>query len=115
MKSLVFTLALMFSIALYAQENKPTFETAGDMVKATYFHENGTVAQVGFYLNDKLHDQWKMFDEEGNKIAMGQYHMGKRTGKWFFWNEEGVKEVHFMDNKVVNVVEHDSDRTIVVN
>lgn len=115
MKSLVFTLALMFSVALYAQENKPSFEKAGDMVKATYFHDNGTVAQEGYYLNDKLHDQWKMFDEGGNKIAMGQYHMGKRTGKWFFWNEKGIKEVHFVDNKVVNVVEHNSSKSIVVN
>ncbi len=115
MKSIVFMLAFMFSIALYAQDNKPTFEKAGNMVKATYYHDNGMVAQVGYYLNEKLHDQWEMFDEKGKKIAMGHYHMGKRTGKWYFWNKESVKEVDFVDNKIVNVTKHNDASAIVVN
>ena len=115
MKKFVIILVLVFSAPLFAQENKPSFEDLGDMVKATYYHENGEVAQVGFYLNDKLHDKWEMFNEEGKKIAMGHYHKGKRTGKWFFWNQEGMKEVDFVDNKVVNVVKHDSSESIVNN
>ena len=115
MKYILLSLAMIFSVALSAQENKPTFEKAGDMVKATYYHDNGMVSQVGYYLNDQLHDKWEMFDDEGNKIAMGQYHMGKRTGKWFFWNKNELKEVDFADNRVVNVVRHDNAKAIVVN
>lgn len=108
-------LALLFSASLYAQENKPIFEKEGDMVKATYYHDNGTVAQQGYFLNEKLHEQWKMFNKEGELIAKGNYYMGKRTGKWFFWNQEGVKEVDYKDNKIVNVVKHNSAESIVVN
>ncbi len=115
MKVMLFTLALIFSVSLNAQENKPIFEQEGDMVKATYYHNNGEVAQVGYYLDEKLHDQWVMFDEDGKRIAMGQYHMGKRTGKWFFWSQNDLKEVDFEDNKVVNVVKHDNAEAIVVN
>lgn len=115
MRYLLLALALVFSVTLSAQENKPTFVQEGDMVKATYYHDNGNIAQVGYYLNDKLHDQWVMFDEEGKRIAMGRYHMGKRTGKWFFWHQNDLKEVDFEDNKVVNVVKHDNAEAIVVN
>ena len=115
MKSMLLALALIFSITLSAQENKPTFEKEGDMVKATYYHDNGMVAQVGYYLNDKLHDRWEMFDEEGKKIAVGQYHMGKRTGKWFFWNQNDLKEVDYLENRVINVTKHDNAEAIVVN
>ncbi len=114
MKALVFTLALIFSVTLCAQDNKPTFEKDGSLVKATYYHDNGKIAQEGYFLNDKLHDKWKMFDEKGETIAMGSYHMGKRTGKWYFWNKEGVKEVDYLNNKVVNVVNHSSAESIVV-
>ena len=115
MKYMLLVLALIFSASLSAQENKPIFEKEGNMVKATYYHDNGMVAQIGYYLNDKLHDRWEMFDEEGKKIAMGQYHMGKREGKWFFWSQKDLKEVDFKDNKVVNVVQHDNAEAIVVN
>lgn len=115
MKYMLLALALVFSFTLTAQENKPIFEKEGDMVKATYYHDNGMVAQVGYYLNDKLHDRWEMFDEDGKKIAMGQYHMGKRNGKWFFWSKTDLKEVDFEDNKVINVVRHDKEEAIVVN
>ena len=108
-------LAILFSASLHAQETKPIYEKEGDMVKATYFHENGEVAQIGYYLDGELHDLWKMYNEEGKKIAMGQYHMGNRTGKWFFWNKEGLKEVDFVENKVVNVVKYNNGEAVVVN
>ncbi len=115
MKIFVIMLALVFSTPLLAQENEPTYEKSGDMVKATYYHDNGQVAQVGYYLDGKLHDMWKMYNDEGKKIAMGQYHKGHRTGKWFFWNPEGLKEVDFVKNKVVNVVNYNNAEAVVIN
>ena len=115
MKISVLILAFLFSASLYAQENKTVFEKEGDMVKATYYHENGIVSQEGYFLNEKLHDQWRMFNEDGKMIARGSYNMGRRDGKWFFWNKEGVKEVDYKDNRIVNVVAHNSAESIVVN
>jgi hypothetical protein len=33
---------------IFAQNNKPKLEAVGDLVKATSFHDNGKVQQVGF-------------------------------------------------------------------
>ncbi len=115
MKLVTILLALTFSLGMSAQDNKPTFEKKGDLTKATYFHDNGEIAQTGYFLEGKLHGQWKMFDETGKKIAKGNYEMGKRTGKWFFWEGEVLKEVDFTDNRIASVVESKNAKPVVIN
>ncbi len=115
MKYFTIILALTFSLSLMAQEHQPKFEKSGKLVKATYYHDNGEIAQMGYYLDGKLHDEWNMFDADGKKIAMGEYQKGLRTGKWFFWNKDGIKEVDFADNKVVNVVKYDNAEALVID
>ncbi|MEL6917378.1 MAG: nicotinic acid mononucleotide adenyltransferase, partial [Bacteroidota bacterium] len=95
MKTVTTLFVFIFSIAIYAQDHKPTFEKEGDMVKATYFHEDGKIAQTGYLLNNKLHGKWKMYNVEGKKIAMGEYAEGKKIGKWFFWQGDALKEVDY--------------------
>ncbi len=104
MKKAVWILGLLFSFYMYPQNNTdPTLEKVGKMVKATYFHDNGEIAQTGFLKKGKLHGLWLMYDVNGKKIASGKYDLGKRTGKWFFWQGQSLKEVDFVDNKIVNV------------
>lgn len=115
MKRVILLLAAIFTISAYAQTKEPSYEKVGEMVKATYFHDNGEVAQTGFYVDGKLHGQWRMYDENGKKIATGKYDMGKRSGKWFFWEGEILKEVDFTDNKITNVVKWNNAEAVVVN
>lgn len=115
MKSVTVVLALIFSVVLTAQNVQPEFEKDGDMVKGTYFHENGEVAQTGFFLDGKLHGEWKMFDTAGNKIAMGEYLEGKKAGKWFFWEEKELKEVDYNNNKIANVTIWNNEKSLAVN
>lgn len=114
MKKTVLFFAFLFSVCTYAQEKKPTFEKADDMVKATYYHDNGEIAQTGFYKDGKLHGTWKMFDEKGQKIAVGTYDMGKRTGKWLFWEGKMLKEVDFTDNRIASVVQLKDSKGVVI-
>ena len=114
MKTTILLIAFSICLSLSAQDIKPKYEQERDMVKATYFHDNGEIAQVGYYLDGKLHDLWSMYDDQGEKIAMGQYQMGKRTGKWYFWNKEEIKEVDFADNKIVNVVKYQNKEALVI-
>lgn len=101
MKKVILVLAVIFSVSMFAQEVKPKFEKVeGDLVKATYFHDNGEIAQTGFLFKGKLHGDWFMYDLEGKKIASGSYENGERAGKWFFWNEAILKEVDFVDNRI---------------
>lgn len=115
MKKVALLLIGMFTISLGAQEIEPKFEKEGKLVKATYYHDNGEIAQTGFYLNDKLHGEWKMYDSEGNKIAMGQYDKGSRTGKWFFWEGQELQEVAYLDNQITNIKKWKNAETVVLN
>lgn len=116
MKNLILTFAMLFSVALVAQgAPKPKFEKDGDMVKATYYHENGKVAQTGFYLDSKPHGEWIAFNAEGKKIAIGEYNKGQKVGKWFFWDNEKLSEVDYSDSRVANVTTWNNANSIVVN
>lgn len=115
MKVVLSMLALMGVVILQAQDVKPSFTQEGDMVKATYFHENGQIAQEGYYLDGKLHGEWQMFAASGEKIALGQYTFGQKSGKWFFWHQEGLKEVDYLKNQVVNVTLWNNKEAIVLN
>ena len=71
MKKVLLLLLTFCSAFIYAQSTEPIFEKEGKMVKATYFHDNGEIAQMGYMLNGKLHGDWTMFDAKGSKIAAG--------------------------------------------
>ena len=115
MKQFLLSVALLAGSMIYAQEVKPTLVQKGNLVQATFFHENGVVAQEGFYQNGKLHGEWTMYDQQGEKIAMGTYQQGKRTGKWFFWSAESLKEVDFVNNKVAKLVQWNNQESLASN
>ena len=115
MKNLLFFAALMMGLSLAAQATDPTYKKEGDLVKVTFFHDNGAVSQTGFYLAGKLHGEWKMFDVSGDKIAIGNYNLGAKTGKWFFWEGAALKEVDFINNKLATIRQWDSKGTVVLN
>ncbi len=116
MKNIITIVALIFSVTIFAQEVKPTFEKQGDQIKGTFFYEDGTVRQQGFY-NEKgvLHGKWKSFDATGKKIAAGQYSNGVKTGKWFFWNTDKLSEVSYTENKIVEVTTKMKTDNVAVN
>lgn len=115
MKTAIFFLAVMFSVSINAQATEPTFEKVGKVVKATYFHENGEIAQTGYFLNNELHGQWFMYNTDGKKIASGKYVEGKKSGKWFFWEDEILKEVDFVANRMVNVKNWNQSEVVSVD
>ena len=115
MKRSIILLAILFSVCTYAQNIKPTFEKEGKMVKATYFHENGEIAQTGYLLEGKLHGQWYMYSAEGKKLATGKYLNGQRAGKWFFWKDDILKEVDFEDNRIAYVKNWNQSEIVSVN
>ncbi|NAY91458.1 nicotinic acid mononucleotide adenyltransferase [Muricauda sp. JGD-17] len=114
MNKAIFFLVVMFSVCMYSQGTEPTFEKMGDMVKATYFHENGEIAQTGYLLNGKLHGQWLMYDANGKKMASGKYLEGQKSGKWFFWEDEILREVDYDKNRIVNVKNWSQSEVVAV-
>lgn len=115
MKIIMTLLAFGMTLMISAQNANPMVEKDGDLLKATYFHDNGEIAQVGHFMDGKLHGEWIMYDNSGKKIAIGQYDLGEKTGKWFFWDEEGLKEVDYRDNQIASVVKWNNGESIVLN
>ncbi|QTE21632.1 toxin-antitoxin system YwqK family antitoxin [Polaribacter cellanae] len=103
MKKLI-TICLFCLVAIgYAQENKPTFKAEGDLVKATYYHEDGSVSTEGYFKDKKLTGKWTRFDKKGNKTHLAFYKEGKKVGKWFMWSGENLKEITYNNNAIVDV------------
>jgi antitoxin component YwqK of YwqJK toxin-antitoxin module len=73
------------------------------MVKATYFFENGTIQQEGFFKDGKLEGKWISYNQNGTKKAIAEYSEGIKTGKWFFWNENSLSEVDYTNNAIATV------------
>ena len=103
MKKIIIAAVLLVSGMMTAQEVKPKYEVVDQMVKATYFYDNGQVKQEGFYLDGKLHGKWVSYNQDGYNQAMGEYTKGDKTGKWFFWNDTALNEVDFANSRIAEV------------
>ncbi len=114
MKYIAFLLT-MFSLTLSAQASKsPRYEREGDLTKVVYFHDNGEIAQTGYFKDKKLHGNWISYQDSGKKSAMGSYQMGMKNGQWFFWKGNELIEVIYEDNKIINVLEwNNSDKKLI--
>ena len=103
MKKYIILTALLFSGIAFAQENGPKLEAVGELVKTTYYFENGKVQQEGFFKNGKLDGVWVSFDENGNKSCVATYDNGVKTGKWLFWNGKNLNEVDYSNSRIASV------------
>nr|WP_309760452.1 membrane-binding protein [Flavobacterium sp.] len=103
MKQYIFLIAILFTGTIFAQENNPKLEAVGQLVKTTYYFENGKVQQEGFFENGKLDGTWISYDENGNKSSVATYDNGVKTGKWLFWNGKNLNEVDYSNNNIASV------------
>ena len=103
MKKYIIMTALLLSGIAFAQDNNVKLEAVGDLVKTTYYFDNGKTQQEGFYKNGKLEGVWTSYDINGAKTAVATYKGGEKVGKWFFWNNEVVHEVDYSQSKIAAV------------
>jgi antitoxin component YwqK of YwqJK toxin-antitoxin module len=116
MKNILLIIALAIGSFTMAQEVKPTFEKMEDgIIKATYFHDNGAVAQIGTFLENKRHGEWISYDANGQKTAKAEYKNNRKAGKWFFWNNDQLTEVDYSENAIVAVNTWISKESVATN
>lgn len=109
MKKFLLVVALMVSGMMFSQTNNPVLEAEGDLVKATYYHDNGKVQQVGYFNDGKLDGKWTSYDVNGNVQAVAEYTNGVKTGKWmYFSNSVCVNEVDFSNNQIIGIKNQDA-------
>lgn len=115
MKKLLFIVCILSVSFMQAQDKQPTYEKFGELVKATYYYEDGTIEKQGFFKDKKLTGEWTQFDKKGNKIAIGHYKNGKKVGKWFLWNKDLLTEINYKDNVVASINTWRQDTRVAVN
>ncbi|MBT8181324.1 MAG: nicotinic acid mononucleotide adenyltransferase [Eudoraea sp.] len=110
MKRIIALLVIVIAAnTTFAQECKKTckkdaYVLADGLIEATLYHENGTIAQTGFYNEDnKLQGEWTSYDPNGNKTAVAQYDNGRKVGTWKFYQGETMKEVTYSDSGIAEV------------
>lgn len=100
---IVFAVGLMSNLMI-AQEANRDLELNNGLIEATLYHDNGAVAQTGYYTKDgKLQGEWVSYDINGKKTAEAYYYKGAKVGTWTFYHEDTMKKVSYTDSKIAKV------------
>jgi len=102
-KSILVVVAFLFASVITAQDIKPSFEKQGELIKGTFYYQDGSISQEGTYKDGKLHGKWISFDQNGKKTALANYEEGVKTGKWFFWSSDQLTEVDYNNNMIAEI------------
>ncbi|MFL9843169.1 toxin-antitoxin system YwqK family antitoxin [Flavobacterium rhizosphaerae] len=113
MKKIIFAALFLSAGILSAQDIKPKHEIENNIIKSTYYYDNGNVKQSGYYKDGKLHGAWVAYNEDGTKQSMGEYVNGQKIGKWFFWTGETLNEVDYADSRIAQVKTWSKDAVAV--
>lgn len=112
----ILALALFTSVAVAQDVNKNTYLMAGDIIEATLYHQNGEVAQTGYYTKDnKLTGEWVSYDPNGNKTAVAEYNNGEKVGNWIFYDGDIKREVSYNESRIAKVTTWKVAETFVVS
>ena len=103
MEPITIVLGLLFSAGVVLGETKGSTKENENLVKATYFYEDGTIAQTGYFINGRPHGKWKLYNTEGKKIGKGKFQEGKKTGKWHYRGNQTLGELGIMDEKTAHL------------
>lgn len=124
MKKLILLLVVLFSTNIAVAQcckmktecKKDSYVLNDGLIEATLYHENGAVAQTGFYTEDnKLQGEWISYDIKGNRTAVAQYDNGEKVGTWMFYQGTTQKEVIYTDSKISEVNTSERTNTQVVS
>jgi len=114
-KNTVLAVAFLMGGVAIAQDTdlKPVFEEQGNLIKGTFYYEDGSIRQEGTYKDGRLHGEWISYNQDGKKTAIANYKNGKKDGKWFFWSETKLTEVDYENSVIASVNSRKSESLIV--
>lgn len=108
-------MGMFFTTAFSQEVKKNEYVLNGDLIEATLYHENGVIAQKGFYtLENKLQGAWTSYDAQGNKTAVAHYKNGEKIGSWIFYQGDILKEVKYDNSRISEIKTYEVKDTRVV-
>lgn len=76
-------------------------EVNDDLIQATYFFEDGTVNETGFFKNEKLTGKWKTYNSDSELLAIGFFTDNRKSGTWSFYKDgEVYQEINYSGNAI---------------
>ncbi len=118
MKNILTLLAIVLitSVALAQDNKRNTYFLDGDVIEATIYHDNGMIAQTGYYNKEnKLTGEWVSYDLSGHLTAVAQYINGEKVGTWVFYQGNTQREVSYDDSRIAKVTTWKITDTYVVS
>ena len=118
MRNIIVLLVLVVSVSTVVAQNdiKDKLTLKGDLVETVQFHDNGAIAQTGYYTKEgKLQGEWVSYDANGKKLAVAQYSNGQKVGTWKFYQGDTMKEVTYANAKIAKIKTWEEKDTRVVS
>lgn len=113
---LLFVLSVSLSYAQKEENRELKLNKDTDLIEVTYYHENGTISQTGFYNKDgKPHGDWFSYCTKGTKMVSAQYDNGVKTGTWFFWQDDKLREVNYSKGAIAAVSEWTNAESVIAS
>ena len=114
MKKIIILFAILISGQFINAQSEDTIKMVkqGELTEVTIYYNNGNVMQHGYLTADnKLHDIWESYYEDGTKKCDATYNKGEKIGTWFYYYiNDKTKKVSYDNNKIVKVEEVDPEK-----
>lgn len=83
--------------------------------KVIKYHDNGMIAEEGYYKNGLKNGCWFAYNGKGKQISRVFFDKGQRTGVWNIeaYNAEYSYQVAYEDNKAVQIQKLDAEGTVI--
>lgn len=97
--------AVMAMGIMVAQAQKPAeYEVEGEKTKVTKFFDDGSVREVGYFVDGKADGSWIEYRADGTIKTKAFYTAGKKTGTWIVYSQDGrsLYELIYTDNLLVD-------------
>jgi antitoxin component YwqK of YwqJK toxin-antitoxin module len=116
MKTTALILALLINVSVIGQGFTPSYvKVSKNKVRVTWYHANGEVKEIGYFLNDTKDGIWESFNESGTKTSEASYSNGVKDGNWTIWNDNGILTYHIVyeNGKRVIATQWDSNGDLI--
>jgi len=109
MKNLMIAVVLLFSVAVFSQEQKVEYKKVeNDLVQVTYyFADNSSIVEKEGFFNKEgnLQGTWVSYNVDGDKTVVANYNNGVKDGVWMYFKDDKINVVTYNNNKITKVEE----------
>ncbi len=108
MKKIILLIIVLISCQFMSAQTEDTLKMVkqGELTEVTIYYNNGNIMQHGYLTSDnKLHDTWESYYEDGTKKCDATYDKGGKVGVWYYYYTDSSRKVTYANNKIINVEE----------